>query len=648
MAAGMPVSTAVAAPPMGKVALGSAGKLRSDLQGLCSSASQTAVLQPGAALFFAKLQAMVVQNAPSRQAGNAAADATLLETPDGSGTSIAEALSPAPLKSAQALGKASAPSGTPRARTTATSLSNIAADGRANTASAGLKDLSAKKSAVPDAASALVQTSAKADAGTPREKELHKGNSAVADASASFAQASAPAAPTALAVATASEPVQGTAVVYISKRSTTGEELASIAGETGNNILPGESLAGLSSIAALAPRDTRSTSPAKISHLDSVPDSDQSAAHQQPATAASTQSNPTQATSAHHGAPADTAHSPVRSHIPDAPHAIPGSTSPAQATANPDEPGEVHGCSSALTDATSSQPAASPVRPSRAADSLTGVLTDAIHPDSNQAAARGLNAAPQVAPGAEGSGAYAQGDRRAAHEEPSTIGVTKPLSAKTAAQHASSSVAAQNLSPAVPQLFATASVRENPIGTQAVPVRTGDSAHAAAAAQTPRGADVFAALDGDSAPAATWVHAGPQRAEAGYLDPSLGWVGVRAEVSANALHANIVPATAEAAQMLNTHLAGLNAYMVEHHAAAVSMGTPDTSAWGSGAHAGQGMGHESASADNAGRGSAQQSSHDATPSVSSSIGRARQGSTTTGIESGVPAMRSGATISLMA
>jgi hypothetical protein len=84
--------------------------------------------------------------------------------------------------------------------------------------------------------------------------------------------------------------------------------------------------------------------------------------------------------------------------------------------------------------------------------------------------------------------------------------------------------------------------------------------------------DPFTVLDAEpTAPPATWIHAGATRAEAGYLDPSLGWVAVRADASGAALHASIVPSSPEAAQVLGTHLAGLNTYLADHHGAAAHL-----------------------------------------------------------------------------
>jgi len=63
--------------------------------------------------------------------------------------------------------------------------------------------------------------------------------------------------------------------------------------------------------------------------------------------------------------------------------------------------------------------------------------------------------------------------------------------------------------------------------------------------------------------APNWVRAGPRHAEAGFEDPVLGWVGVRADWSGSGIHASIVPATTEAAQVLGDHMRGLNDYLTE-------------------------------------------------------------------------------------
>ncbi len=100
----------------------------------------------------------------------------------------------------------------------------------------------------------------------------------------------------------------------------------------------------------------------------------------------------------------------------------------------------------------------------------------------------------------------------------------------------------------------------------------------AASTGAPAAHDAFAALDGEpglGTPA--WVHAGTRRAEAGFEDPSLGWIGVRAEGGGAGIHAALVPESADAAQALGGHLAGLNAYLADRHTPveAVTLAAPE-------------------------------------------------------------------------
>jgi len=103
-------------------------------------------------------------------------------------------------------------------------------------------------------------------------------------------------------------------------------------------------------------------------------------------------------------------------------------------------------------------------------------------------------------------------------------------------------------------------------------------ATATAAAATKQ--DTFSALDaGSSLGIPSWTHAGSQHAEAGFRDPALGWVGVRADLNAGGIHATLVPSSAEAAQALNGHLAGLSTHLVEQQSpvASLTMSSPSES-----------------------------------------------------------------------
>ncbi len=118
------------------------------------------------------------------------------------------------------------------------------------------------------------------------------------------------------------------------------------------------------------------------------------------------------------------------------------------------------------------------------------------------------------------------------------------------------------------------------------------------------GQETFARMDAESASQSIrWVQAGAHRAEAGYLDPNLGWVGVRAETSGGAVHAALLPGSAEAAQVLGTHLSGLNAFLAQQHGAhaTATIATPQDGRSGAGAEQGNSAGGGSGRDDGAGR-----------------------------------------------
>ena len=122
---------------------------------------------------------------------------------------------------------------------------------------------------------------------------------------------------------------------------------------------------------------------------------------------------------------------------------------------------------------------------------------------------------------------------------------------------------------------APAMVRD-PGGAQGTAVGRNEPAPTQAAAPQ----ETFAALDaGTSVGTPSWIHAGGHQAEAGFEDPALGWVGVRADLSGGSVHAALVPGSTEAAQALSGHLAGLNAYLAEQHApiATLTMAAPGSS-----------------------------------------------------------------------
>jgi hypothetical protein len=103
--------------------------------------------------------------------------------------------------------------------------------------------------------------------------------------------------------------------------------------------------------------------------------------------------------------------------------------------------------------------------------------------------------------------------------------------------------------------------------------------------------EAFAALDAGAAPGTpTWTHAGARQVEAGFADPALGWIGVRADSSGGAVHAALVPGSPEAAQELGSHMDGLNAYLAEQHTPVASLGMAAPGGGGTNHGAEQGTG----------------------------------------------------------
>ena len=115
-----------------------------------------------------------------------------------------------------------------------------------------------------------------------------------------------------------------------------------------------------------------------------------------------------------------------------------------------------------------------------------------------------------------------------------------------------------------------------------------------------RGADPFAAMDGSVASGLStsglsspgqpsWMHGEGRQVEAGYHDPIMGWVEVRASQGQNGIHATLVPASDRAAESLGQHLGGIDAYLSERHTPVESL----TVASGMGADHGRDPSHES-------------------------------------------------------
>ena len=146
-------------------------------------------------------------------------------------------------------------------------------------------------------------------------------------------------------------------------------------------------------------------------------------------------------------------------------------------------------------------------------------------------------------------------------------------------------------------------------GTHGATISTSTISRSSTATAAPNG-EPFATLDsGTALGTPAWVHAGSRRAEAGFQDPSLGWVGVRADSSGGLIHATLLPGTTDAAQALDGHLAGLHSYLSDVHTPVESLTLAAPESRGSSLATGQqqGQGMNQGANQNAGQGGASES-----------------------------------------
>jgi hypothetical protein len=126
------------------------------------------------------------------------------------------------------------------------------------------------------------------------------------------------------------------------------------------------------------------------------------------------------------------------------------------------------------------------------------------------------------------------------------------------------------------------------------------------AAADSRSAETFAALDAQGAPGRpAWIHTGAQQAEAGFQDPALGWVGVRADASGGGIHAQLVAGSADAAQALSGEMAGLSSFLAEHHTPVETLTLSSSGGMGGTSNQDAGGGMQQGAGDQAGQQAAQ-------------------------------------------
>jgi hypothetical protein len=164
---------------------------------------------------------------------------------------------------------------------------------------------------------------------------------------------------------------------------------------------------------------------------------------------------------------------------------------------------------------------------------------------------------------------------------------------ETHSEHSSAPVAGVAATTFVAQPAFVARPAVSPAGVS-LPSPSPDRSIAIAAHRLDSAAEPSSAIDATaSQPASRWTVTGAHRVEAGFDDPSLGWVAVRAQSSAGTIHAAVVPSSVEAAEVLGGHLVGLNAHMATERIpmSEVSLSAPDGGNAQSAAQ-GNGQGHE--------------------------------------------------------
>jgi hypothetical protein len=139
-------------------------------------------------------------------------------------------------------------------------------------------------------------------------------------------------------------------------------------------------------------------------------------------------------------------------------------------------------------------------------------------------------------------------------------------------EHKTSGVLVQQPGPQSGPVVSQSTLVRDPSGTSGIPGERNSAAPQLEQASIQPSRNPFSALDADPGqPDLQWTHRSARQVEAGFQDPSLGWVSVRADLTPGGLHASVVPNSPEASQMLGSHIFGLNAYLAERHGGSVTV-----------------------------------------------------------------------------
>ncbi len=240
--------------------------------------------------------------------------------------------------------------------------------------------------------------------------------------------------------------------------------------------------------------------------------------------------------------------------------------------------------SQAFAEASAAEPTheQSTARTSVTNEELSGRSTPTPTPDNLNNPASAEGAAPSVTTLAGVSNAVQAGaDAARSSATPMTDRATpRTAHRNSAGETVSGATPVAAVQPGIIEAAASSQLRNSGAPDISAAQASGHQQTAPATSAAVTAQDTFSMLDSGTSPGApSLTHAGSQHAEAGFRDPALGWVGVRADLNGDGIHATLVPSSAEAVQALNGHLAGLSSHLAEQQSpiASLTMASPSES-----------------------------------------------------------------------
>lgn len=250
----------------------------------------------------------------------------------------------------------------------------------------------------------------------------------------------------------------------------------------------------------------------------------------------------------------------------------------------------------------------------RSAEKGSSVVAEVATPAAQNPAYRDIGGIHSAAVRAANADAGVDKSRLESGEQPTQQNLAQPAHGVAAVEAVSSTSHPVVAPPSGAAADASAWVR-NPVVAHEVLSATSSVAAGATGTQDITAREAIASLD--AAPAVgtpNWLHAASRQAEAGFQDPALGWVGVRADLNGGIVHATVVTSSSEAAQALSGHLPGLSSYLTEQQTPVATLTV--TTSGGSGLEAGVDQSMQQSAGQNAEQGDAAGSQQDSSAPAS--------------------------------